>query len=189
MDRLRWLAVSCRFVVCTSLIVLPEARAQPVSAKFPRLHILAEIGPARGAGNRFTDVAITGGLRVNRVDLRLRLGSFVFLGGCDAIVPTKCGVGSDGYFDAALAVHAGRDPGRVGGWTFAVGPGVVRQGHRAFVSAALGRDMQLGHRGLIRVELHGRHVFDDYYRATWQEPHRQFGVRVGIGLWSAVDRL
>jgi hypothetical protein len=48
--------------------------------------------------------------------------------------------------------------------------------------------MPIGRRGLIRLEFHGRQVFDDYYRATWHEPHRQFGVRVGIGLWSGLDR-
>jgi hypothetical protein len=178
-----------RFALVVGLLPAAPSQAQTAAPAFPRLHLLVEAGPARGAGNHFTDVAVTGGLRVNRAELHLRLGSLVFFGGCDAIVPTKCDRGSGGYVDAAVAVHSGHDGGLVDGWTLAAGPGIIRQGERAFIGAAVGREVSLGRRGILRVELHGRHVFDDYYRATRQESHRQLGLRIGLGLWCAVDRL
>ena len=184
----------CRFsAAALALAVLAglaqSAHAQAPSSPFPRLQALGEVGPAWGAGNRFTDFALTGGVRVRRVALRLRMGSFLHLAGCATIFPTKCGAGADGYYDATVAVHIGRDAAGVAAWTMALGPGIVRAGHRPYLSAAIGRDFPLGRRGLFRIELHGRHVVDEFYRSTWHEPHRQVGLRFGLGLWSAVDRL
>jgi hypothetical protein len=65
----------------------------------------------------------------------------------------------------------------------------VRTGRRVLVGGAIGRDVGIGRRGLLRLELHGRHLFDQYYEDTWGASHRQVGFRVGIGLWTAVDRL
>jgi hypothetical protein len=189
MTSVQWPAVAIRVALLVGLLPADQSHAQSVGTAFPRFHLLVETGPARGAGNHYTDLAVTAGVRVSRAELRLRLGSLVYFGGCDAIVPTKCDAGSGGYVDAAVAVHAGHHGGLIDGWTFAAGPGLIRTGNLAFIGAAVGRDVGLGRRGILRIELHGRHVFDDYYRATWDEAHRQFGLRIGIGLWSALDRL
>lgn len=166
---------------------LAASHAQALRPPFPRVHVLAQVGKASGAGNEFTDIAITGGLRVSRAAVRLRVGSLVHLDGCDAISPTKCGAGAHRYYDATIAIQAGRDPARVGGWTVALGPGMLRTGSRAYIGAAVGRDLALGRRGLVRIEVHGRHIFDHGYRLVWHEPHRQVGLRVGLGLWSGFD--
>ncbi|MFN0179593.1 MAG: hypothetical protein ACKVZ0_12415 [Gemmatimonadales bacterium] len=165
----------------------PGLAGQP--APFPRLHLVGSLGQAFGAGNRFTDIAVAGGIRIGRVETRLRLGGLAYLGGCDTIVPTKCAAGDGGYFDATAALRLGGSPAAVAGWTASAGMGVVRTGDRAFIAGAIGRDLAFGRRGLLRVEIHGRHLFDQYYRDTWGTHHRQVGVRVGVGLWSAVDRL
>lgn len=176
--------------IAAAALAVPVARGLAAqTAPFPRLHVVWSLGQAFGAGNRFTDLAVTGGVRIGRVEARIRLGGLGFLGGCDTIVPTKCAAGDGGYVDAAAAFRFGGPSGAVAGWTISAGVGVVRTGDRSFVAGAIGRDVALGRRGLLRLEVHGRHLFDRYYEDTWGTKHRQVGVRVGIGLWSGVDRL
>jgi hypothetical protein len=166
------------------------AQGPPPAPSFPRLSLVGAIGQAFSPENHFTDLALTGGLRLGRAELRLRVGTLAALYGCAAIVPSRCAAGGGPYADASLAVHLGRSSRSVGGPTVAVGPGLLRDAsRRGFIGAAVGWDLPLGHRGVVRIEVHGRQLFDRFYRDTWGEPDRQYGVRIGIGLWSAVDRL
>ncbi len=156
---------------------------------FPRLNLVGTLGQASGAGNRFTDVALAGGLRIGQVEGRVRWGTLVFFGGCAAEVPTKCSAGDGPYLDAMVSWHFAQTATPVGSWTVSVGPGFLRTGQRPFLGVAVGHDLGIGRRGLARIELYGRHLFDPDYRRDWGESHRQVGVRVGIGLWTAVERL
>jgi hypothetical protein len=165
------------------------ARAQPQpTASFgaPRLLLSPAVGPARGAGNTFVDFALTAGLQLRHVELRARTGTLVFSGACDLIVPTKCGDGDGRYYDATLALRLPDALPAVGAWTISAGAGLVATGSRAYITGVAGRDIGFGRRGVLRVELHVRHLYDSYYRQTWGESHNQLGLRVGAGFWTAL---
>jgi hypothetical protein len=150
---------------------------------------VGSLGNARDSGNNLADYALTAGLRIGRFELRGRLASLAFYGGCDAIVPTKCGIGGGTYAEGQAALHLFAAPRGAGAWVVAVGFGAVSNRSTSFVTGSLGRDLSLGRHGLVRLEVYGRHLFDDPYRQLWGEPHRQVGLRFGLGLWTFVNDL
>jgi hypothetical protein len=151
--------------------------------------VVASLGNARDSGNNLGDYGLAAGLDVGRFELRGRLSSLVFYGGCDLIVPTKCGIGGGTYGEGQIALHLFAAPRGVGAWIVALGVGAVSNRSTSFVTGSLGRDLTLGRHGLVRLEVYGRHLFDDAYRQLWGEPHRQVGLRIGLGLWTFVNDL
>lgn len=158
-------------------------QAQPTPHSGLRLSLVGSLGRATGAGNAFTDLGLTAGVQRGRLEFRARLGTLASLFfGCDQIVPTKCGAGGEMYYDATASLRLGPHPYGVGAWTITAGPGIVRNGNLGYIGVAIGRDQPIGRNAFVRIEAHGRHLFDDAYRTTWKQTHSQFGLRLGVGL-------
>lgn len=175
--------LSVALLACALMASGPRAAAGQARPGPGLLTVAATLGRARGAGNGFTDFTLGGGLVLRPVELRVRVGSLAFMGGCDAVVPTKCSGGSGLYYEAAFGVRFTDRRSGFGAWSIAVGPGMVSAGRRPFIAATVARDQPIGRHTAIRIEVFGRHLFDDSYRSTWGETHRQAGVRVGLGIW------
>jgi hypothetical protein len=180
-------------LLCAAVLLLTrQSGAQgdtSSSGHGPRLSVVGSLGNARDSGNNLADYSLAVGLEIGRFELRGRLGSLVFYGGCDAIVPTKCGIGGGTYGEGQIALHLFPTPRGVGAWIAAAGFGAMTNRSTSFVTGSLGRDFSLGRHGLVRLEVYGRHLFDDAYRQLWGEPHRQVGLRVGLGLWTFLNNL
>lgn len=186
--RISWLAAGAMAVA------LQAAGAQrppdpPGLLRAPRLSLVGSVGRAAGAGNSYGDVALAAGLQVGRIEGRVRVGTLAHLGGCPAIHPTKCGAGDGTYVDGTLRLRFPGSRFGVGAWVLSAGAGTRAATDRWFLQAAFGRDVALGRRGLLRIELHARRHLDGDFRDTWGESLHQYGVRIGLGLWTAVDRL
>jgi len=176
--RARIAAFLLAHLLASAVGVSSVARAQtPVDFR-----VVPSLGLARGAGNTFADLAIALGATRGPVELRARIGTLAFWGGCAAVVPTKCGAGDGGYYDAGLGLRSGGQPHNGGRWFALVSVGKVITGARGYLGLAVGTDLRLGSRGLLRLEAHVRHLFDNLYDETWGEQHRQFGIRLGIGV-------
>lgn len=146
------------------------------------VRVVPSLGLARGAGNTFADLAVALGATRGHFELSARFGTLAFWGGCATVVPTKCGAGDGRYFDAGLGFRSGSQPHK-GARLFALMTvGKVITGARGYLGLAAGTDLPLGGQGLLRVEAHVRHLFDDLYEETWGERHRQFGIRLGVGV-------
>lgn len=164
-----------------------SAQELPPSATRAGLSFVASLGAAGGAGSGFWDLAVAGGVFVGRFDARVRYGGLIFTGACPAIFPSKCGDGDGGYFDGSVGLRFPDKTRRAGAWVLSASGGKADGRRTATLGLTFGRDQPIGGRWLFRVELWGRHLFDDSYEETWGSRLRQFGLRFGVGGWGPID--
>lgn len=176
-------------VVLLGCLVPPGLAAQHDTLAVHRtgLTLIPTLGWARGAGNGFLDAALGASIYAGRMELRVHFGALGFGGGCDLVFPSKCGDGDGEYYDASVGFRFTDDTRPAAAWTISVGPGGADGRGVATLGLTVGRDEPVGRRWLFRVEFFGRHLFDDSYEDTWGTPHRQFGIRFGVGAWTSLD--
>src|SRR5262245_23104182 len=168
---------------CVCLAVQPLSAQETPAEGRGGLTLVPSLGYATGAGNGFLDAAIGGGFFIGRFDLRLHYGGLIFSAGCATIVPTKCGDGGGEWYDGSIGFRFPDRKGPHAAWVISTSVGRANSRNTTTVGLLIGRDSPISKRWLFRIELYGRHLFDDYYEETWGEKHRQFGLRLGIGIW------
>ena len=171
---------SCTLSALLTVLLATPGIAQASPATSPSLLLAPAIGSAWGGGNQFLDLSLAGAIRSRRLEWRAQVGVLAFTGGCDAVVPTRCGDGQGAWVEGAVLLRIPSGSG-VGGWLLGGGAGLADGAGTAFVSATAGRDIRVGRARSLRVEAYGRRLFDGTYRDTWGSHHWQGGVRIGVG--------
>lgn len=164
-----------------------DAQNDTLSLHRTGMTVTPTLGAAYGAGNEFLDVALAASVYVGRVDLRFHLGALGFSGACAAVFPSKCGAGDGEYYDGSLGFRFPDHNRPAGAWIVSAGAGGADGRQVTTLGVTVGRDQPIGGHWLLRIELFGRHLFDDSYEATWGSAHRQFGIRLGVGGWTSLD--
>ena len=163
------------------------AQNDTVSVHRAGLTFTPTIGAATGAGNDFLDLGLTASAYMRRIELRLHLGALGWGGACLVVSPTKCGAGEGEYYDALLGFRFPDHNRPAGAWIVSAGPGGADGLQITTLGLIAGRDQPIGGHWLMRIELFGRHLFDESYENTWGSSHRQFGIRLGVGGWIGLD--
>lgn len=163
------------------------AQTDSVPVSRAGLTFIPTVGAASGAGYGYYDFALGGSVYIGRLELRGHYGLLGFPHACATIFPSKCSAGDGAYYDGSVGFRFPDRNRPAGAWTIGVGPGKADDKAVVTLGVTVGRDHPVGRRWLLRLELFGRHLFDDAYEDTWGSSHRQLGVRLGFGPWTRLD--